>query len=114
MLDELKETRAERVRQLRDSSSKTLFLCAAERGTCTLQHFCPTHGSRAPSGSFRGFARALWLFENFLSIGLVTSRTGALTLSLGSLNMTFLDTYWLYFYVYAMYSYEYMYCTIEL
>ena len=33
MLDELQETRAERVRQLCDSSSKTLFLCAAERGT---------------------------------------------------------------------------------
>ena len=33
MLDELKETCAERVRQLRDNSSKTLFLCAAERGT---------------------------------------------------------------------------------
>ena len=39
-----------------------------------LKQGCPFHGSRTPRGSLRVFAMALYLFENFLRMGLFTSR----------------------------------------
>ena len=39
-----------------------------------LNQGCPFRGSRAPRGSLRVFAMALCLFENFLRMGLFTSR----------------------------------------